>query len=275
MKSKITAVLCEGPHDVFFLSKLLKSINFKKCEEIKLKDFPQPMDQFLISEAQKSNVQDVNLTEVRQALLPHTVLKKIDSDVYFFLYALGGDSRSDLRNRILTTFVDATPKPGELTEIFNDSSLSVAYFLDADDMGIPTRIDELNKELKAIFGDIEPIDENGKVIEHHGIGIGGYIFAEEGKETGRLENIIIPMMRIDNEVIFDNATIYIDSHFDKSRVKKGNFKKDKSIISVAGQLQRSGSSNNVVIDHSDYITKPKIDSHPRCQEIVDFFSKLI
>ncbi|WP_171899529.1 hypothetical protein [Candidatus Marithrix sp. Canyon 246] len=40
-------------------------------------------------------------------------------------------------------------------------------------------------------------------------------------------------------------------------VTEGNpqFKKQKSVISIAGQLQFSGSSNAVIIANSDYIKK--------------------
>jgi len=52
---------------------------------------------------------------------------------------------------------------------------------------------------------------------------------------------------------------------------KIEFKKLKSIISSAGQLQFSGSSNAVIIANSDYIKKSDIDANVHCQNIIKLF----
>ena len=50
-----------------------------------------------------------------------------------------------------------------------------------------------------------------------------------------------------------------------------NFDKDKSIINIAGQLQKSGKANTVIITDTDYITKDKIKNDEICNEIINTF----
>ncbi len=77
-----------------------------------------------------------------------------------------------------------------------------------------------------------------------------------------------------NEAIFDDAKQYLDTHFDKSRLKD-KFYEEKSIIGIAGQLQKSGSSNVVCISQTDYLNDEKIYSNDKCVEIIAFFNSFL
>lgn len=275
MNKKVISVLCEGPHDVSFLSKLLKINGFKMCEGTKLKDFPPPMNIFLTNEATKADIEELKLSEVKNVLLPSGTLKNEKHGIFFFLYALGGDSRKDKRERILRTFLDSVPRPGEFTEKMSDSDIRIAYFLDADDTGVTERLKELSLEINAALSEKGVcFKKNGEILEYNSLKIGAYIFAESDVDTGKLENIIIPLMKKDNEAIFDDAASYIGRHYDNNRTKKKNFKEEKAIIGIAGQIQRSGTSNNVIINHTDYISKAKVEEHDKCIEISQFLNDL-
>lgn len=275
MGIRIISVLCEGSHDVAFLSKLIRAQGFKLCEGTKLKDFPSPMDKILTTEATKANVEELKLSEIHHALLPSGVLKNEDESSFFFMYALGGDSRRDRRDRILTTLMDSVPRTGELTELIGDTEIYIAYFLDSDEKGVAKRLNELSSEIRSTLGADEiSLDSNGQVISYDGLQIGAYIFRSEEDDKGKLEDIMLPLMKVGNDKIFEDAEIYIGAHYDSARDKKKKFKKDKATIGIAGQLQRSGASNNVIISHSDYISADKIKSCTKCQEIISFFKLL-
>ena len=84
MAVQIIAILCEGPHDVEFISRILKHNGYSSNDKLKIKDFPVPINGLLKTEASKTNVEDLNLQEVRQVLLPSSTLK-IDSNYYQML----------------------------------------------------------------------------------------------------------------------------------------------------------------------------------------------
>lgn len=113
-----------------------------------------------------------------------------------------------------------------------------------------------NYELKSSFpeSETENIDKlvNKEILLIEDIYVGGFIFAEAGKDTGLLEDILIPLMKQDNKLIFDLTNFYLDIHeevplfkgkvdYDDTTKKKINGEKyshKKSLIGTVGQLQK-------------------------------------
>lgn len=271
MATQIIALLCEGAHDVEFLSRILRSNGFSGNDGLKIKDYPSPIDQLLKNEATKTNVDDLNLITVRQVLLPGATLKK--EEAYFLLYALGGDGKKNIRNQLLTDFSNLIPKEGEISSLPEDTSLGIVYFLDADDKGIAVRISELNNEINDVVGNT-PFTNHREIFDQSGLKLGAYIFTGADNDKGKLEDVLMPLMKLNNEAIFDSADSYLQANFNETR-KAQKYDNDKSIIGVVGQLQISGTSNTVCIKKSDYLNDEKIKSNPKCIEIVEYINSLI
>lgn len=268
MITQIIAVLCEGPHDVAFLVKILKTEGFKTIDFTKFSDLPSPMSNLLKEEVRRTNLEELHLTQLRKALLPTNILKK--DNIYLFFYALGGESREDLRNSILEKFKLLIPEKGEFNRLPKDTKLKVAYVFDADNKGVEARVKELNQELSKVFPNC--IFQNNSDIVVDAITLGCYIFSKAGTNTGKLENLILPLMKSGNEAIFYDAESFLNTHTN-IKWKKG-YDQEKAIIGVAGQLQKSGSTNTVIIAQTDFINEIKIQEDSKCQEIIDFFNLL-
>ena len=214
---------------------------------------------------------------MRQALLPANTLQRAEN--YVFLYSMGGDSKILVNSQpILEKFISFIPKEeGGFDEALpKGTSLSVLFFLDADKKGIDKRVEELNSEINSNFG-VRPFDDHKKVILFNKIKLGAFVFTGLDNKEGKLEDILVPLMAKDNEEIFDNAQKYLTENALPERVKKQKLKYDetKSMIGVAGQLQRSGMSNVVCIGQTDYLTLEKIHTNTKCQEIITFFEEFI
>lgn len=264
---KIISILCEGPHDVAFITKILKSNGFVNNEKLKLSEYPKPINDLLINEATNTKVEDLNIQEVRQSFLPSSTLQK-GEDIYLFLFSLGGDTRSSARVdylRKLSAFIPT--EEGEI-DPFPEIELGLIYFFDADNKGISNRMQKINEEIKAVFHDID-LSENGQIKSFNRFKIGCYIFAEAETGLGNLENIVLPIMKIQNELIFDDAEKFLDQHYIKERCKS-KYDKSKSLIGLCGQLQKSGGSNVVCISQSDYINDEKIVQNQTCVDIINF-----
>ncbi len=270
MATQIIALLCEGAHDVEFLSRILKCNGFNSNDGLKIKEYPEPINNLLKTEATKTNVDDLNLITVRQVLLPGATL--IKDDTYFLLYALGGDQKKEIRKQLVSDFYMLIPKENEISSLPEGTSLGVIYFLDSDDKGIAARILEINSEVNAIIG-IEPFASHKEIYNHSGLKLGAYIFTGDDNDKGKLEDVLMPLMRKDNDDIFINANTYLEKHFQDKR-KAQKYDKDKSIIGVVGQLQISGASNTVCIKKSDYLSKEKINADQKCIEIVGYINSL-
>ncbi|WP_196016494.1 DUF3226 domain-containing protein [Alistipes senegalensis] len=291
---KILFALCEGPHDVAFLYRILRVNGLKKYSKT-IGAFPPPLDIYFTKEAAGENLERLKLEEIRNRRLPSEVLSYGDN-VLVLLYAIGGDSKVESRKRLLQDIGSMYGRIPMEKEIRTGATAecSVLYFFDADQKGIDARLQEVCKELSEILKQEVSLSGDPQQYRHaNGITYAAHIFAEAEKQTGKLEDILLPLMQKNNEVIFKKAEEYVTLHdpqrLPRLKVKwsneglmevrdnsdKGEYHRDKSVIGVAAQLQNSGATNAVCIKHSDYLNRAKIVSNPSCIEIWHAFKALI
>ncbi len=298
---RIVFVLCEGPHDVAFLSRLLSADGYLKYRQ-PLSKFPKPLDGWMTQISRNLSIEDLSLDRMYddiKAVLPSNAMLNEEKDQLILLYSMSGDSHEERRNKVISTLKSWSQPPveekefslmEECSEIGNNYGLIVIF--DADDMGVNSRIEEAKANLCKYFPIVESITKNGEITyPDEIIKIGIYIFADPSTKKGTLESILLPLMRHDNESMFDDAKDYLSKHHDDTRLKSLIFKKTpegiietrdkknkfhpiKSIMGVVGQLQNSGTSNTVCIEKADYITLEKIQKDSICQDILQMFSKL-
>lgn len=299
MADKIIIALCEGPHDVSFINRILKTIGFVSNEFKKLKDFPSPMDKLMENEFTKTDIEQLNLQELRQGILPTHTLQK--DNIWFFLYSMGGDGKKEPRKTILRNLKVNVRKIGEIKGDRNsylNTQLSLIYIFDSDSKGLNRRLAEVLNEVKEVIptlnNNIFPANSTFSNVE--GIRIGCHIFTGNDNNTGKLEDILMPMLRDTNEDIFDNAEKYLQTHLNNLRLfslklaningvisetrsikgaDKLKYDSQKSIVGVIGQLQKSGGSNTVCIGQTDYLTLDKISNSSKCNDFIDFVKNLI
>lgn len=272
----IVIVFCEGPHDVAFLSKILKSNGYSANDNSKIGEYPVPYNQLLENEVKKSDIKGLNIQEYRSVMLPSATLKFGVNEL--FLYAVGGDTRKDKRQKLLSDINAFIPKSdGEFEILPKQTKLSALYFFDSDTKGTQVRLQEVASEIKEIIDafDNDTFDGNSTQLFDSKLSIGAYIFSAIDSDMGKLEDIMLPIMKQDNDNIFDNAESFIDENHDIERSKGKKFNKQKSIIGTAGQLQKSGSSNVVCIGQTDFLSEEKIKADVKCIEIIGFFNQFI
>lgn len=153
------------------------------------------------------------------------------------------------------------------------TTLGVLYFLDADDKGISMRVSEINDEINEILS-VKPFTNHKEIFEHSGLKLGSFIFTGSDNEKGKLEDVLMPLMTENNELLFDEANNYLSKHFDDKR-KAQKYDNDKSLIGVVGQLQISGASNTVCIKKSDFISEEKIKANHKCVEIFQYVNSFV
>jgi hypothetical protein len=211
------------------------------------------------------------------------------------IYGVGGGSRSDVRIDFIKKINDFNKPDPEAIQVLKDTEISVLFFFDADDKGIDKRIEQIKKELKLSFpeSEAENIDKlvNKEIVLIEDVSVGGFIFSEDEKDTGLLEDILIPLMKQGNEDIFEKAEEFLAIHEqtilfkdkiiydeDKTIKKKINGQKysyKKSLVGTVGQLQVSGRSNTVCISDADYLNDAKIKSNATCIDIFNFIQKAL
>jgi len=266
--SNITITLCEGQDDIAFLTRILYINGFEKYND-KLENFIKPFDKLFISNIKRAEKFGFSPTNY---LIPSVVLSKEDN--YVLMHNLGGDSdgRSSEIKKILGMYNGIKSDEDDFSNY--DFDYKFLLFFDADE-DIATREKSVCKLIKREI-------KHNEMSENYGL----YIFHKDG--SGTLEDILLELMKIGNESVFDSAKKYVENNKfdDQERCKefvcsnskeehKGSskFYEKKSIISVAGQLQFSAKSNSVIIEKSDYIKKVDLETNNKCKEIADMFMK--
>lgn len=289
---KIVFVLCEGPHDVAFLYRILKTIGFKNYG-VKIKDFLPPINKFISEFVQSVALEEMKLEEIRSRPIPSEALI-FKSNSLWLLYSVHGDSKKSVREEVIKKLAALIPSDSDGINPLENINLSVLYFFDADDKGIALRLEKIKQELAEFLRDSIPVDyfqRNGSFHVINSITYGAYIFAKDDTQ-GKLEDILVPLMKKANENIFDKAEEYLQLK-DESRLRKLEIKEEigtikeertgrqmtfdesKSVICIAGQLQNSGKSNVAIIKDCDYLTLTKIQASQKCQEIIEFFKRVL
>jgi len=266
---KVIVAICEGQHDVAFLSRVLL-VNGFSIQDKKIGQLPEPFNKRF----------EVELTEVRvpdrklgfQAPGPNLPSVSFEKDGRLvFVHNLNGDGRVKERKKLIKMYRDLS---GD-----DDFSIQIPYrflyFFDADDIGVRDRLSEIHGEV----GLDESVElSNGKVVTFEGIEWGGYIFHGDQADKGTLEDLLLS--HFDNKVTSLKSSIetfLVSNRLDEERTKrfifnegveaysgKSKYYTKKSVLGVFGQLQFSGSSNAVMINQTDFLKAADIVGCQQC-----------
>lgn len=269
---KTTIILCEGPHDTAFVTRILKAKGFKQYKKA-IKDYPTYLSGFIMQHIIANNVEELNLQEARNGkIIPYNAL--ISDEYLIVLFSIGGDNRHDRRKTIITAFKDYF-RGGITTRDIVNESLRIVFEMDADEKGIIKRVEEIKKELSECFGTSEGLGSfnHKKWVTLYGIEWGAYIFNNpKNGIQGRLEDIVMPMFIAGNEDISgDIETILVKRESYKLFSGKKAFNHDKAKIGMMGQLEKEGTASPAIIEQSSFITDDKIKSDGICSEMADYF----
>lgn len=274
---KLRIVMCEGAHDIGFISKILLANGYKAYEK-RIKDYPYPINVQIERNLSRESVGDSKLGFKAEPLVPYSSFYK--EDILLLLHNMGGDKTVEDRYKLIEDYEEIFSIFKEEIVLEKQEISDISYFLfyDADDMGIVGRID-LVRDLFASKYNI-PVAEinNGEKNQSGDIILGVYVFHsdKDGQCRGTLEDQLIDLIEIDNSEIVKQAEHFLvenklgeertkEYYIDNDKYKGSNkYDKKKSIISVAGQLEISGMNNSVIIAKSDYIKKNTVLANTQC-----------
>jgi hypothetical protein len=251
----------------------------------KVKDFDPPLNKLYQGNLSSKKIENYEFKFQRpKRRVPYSVL--VNDDVLVIFHNFDGDGAffNGGADSIVKMYLDLNNEKIRRIKNYDKLNYRFLYFLDSDDQGIDARLATLKEELN-----IDTLTSHELVIKDD-YEIGCYIFHdnEHAEKHGKLENIVLNLMTNDNQSIFEGGINFLDNNcLDDDRCKRficneldenyvGNpqFKRMKSMISVAGQLQFSGSSNAVIIANTDYIKKDHLLDDLHCRNIFTLFNTL-
>ncbi|CAH6942465.1 conserved hypothetical protein [Vibrio chagasii] len=271
---KVCVVLCEGQHDIAFISRVLKAHGFDGYDS-KIRDFIPPFNNLFAALLNEKQVSDRRLGFSPEYKVPSVSLCKNNETLVFF-HNMGGDDKQPQREEVVEMYKDLK---GEDDFTQYEFDLRFLFFFDADEMGVEQRISNINQELG--FTDIVKF---GQVSSHQNHEWGSFIF--HGDELkGDLEDLLLELISQKEAALLTNSKVFIDSNkLPDERQKeyictpqrqayktKCKFKQKKSLLSIAGQLQFSGMSNAVFIANTDYLSYDILVSNAHCTALNNLF----
>ena len=272
--NKICIVLCEGQHDIAFISRVLKAHGFNGYDN-KIKDFLPPFDKLFAAKLNNKEVSDRRLGFSPEHRIPSVSLYKNNETLVFF-HNMGGDDKQPQREEVLNMYKELKGDD-DFTQFEFD--FRFLFFFDADEIGVAQRIADINQELG-----FEDVIKFGQVESHENHEWGGFIF--HGNESkGDLEDVLLELISEEESALLENSGIFIDRNkLPNERQKeyictperqayktKCKFKQKKSLLSIAGQLQFSGMSNAVFIANTDYLKYEVLVSNEHCKKLNNLF----
>lgn len=281
--NKYIIVFCEGDHDIAFLSRVLFVEGFTPYTK-KVKEFPQPLDDLYKINLSNKKIEDIEFKYQRpNQKIPYAVLFKEETLVIF--HNLGGDGNilNGNAKRIVEQYLELNDEARIEIDGYKKLNYRFLYFLDSDDEGTDTRIGQLKKNLE-----VQELEHYQIALkEDYEVGCSIFYKTHDENRHGKLEDILLELMKPNNEAIFEQSESFVKEYqLTKDRQRKFicnnleekhdgtvNFKDEKSIVSIAGQLQFSGSNNSVIIANSDYIKKSDIENNEHCKNIIKLFEE--
>lgn len=275
-KKRITIVACEGQHDVAFITRILHVAGYITSKK-KISTFPSPFDSLFKNIATSMVIADRKLGyQSPNYLLPSSALEKEDEVI--FIHSLNGDGRGEERCILINQYSDLIGEDDFTKDL--EYYFRFLFFFDADSDGVDERLKCIVKE----FNLSSPLS-NGIISTYSNNEIGCYVYHENGKHTGVLEDILLEHFSKKNTDLFDNISGFLSSNaLETDRTKELHLNGDneirkgpskyylkKSQVSLFGQLQFSGMNNSVIISRSDFLRKADIDNCAQCILIKNMF----
>lgn len=277
-------VFCEGPHDVSFVDKILRHcLSFNRVRNWVFKDYPSPLDK-LFSQSVKTHAQeDLSLDMAHKFFLPDRVYESEQQIV--LLFNSGGKTKHEQVSTWLSKFELLLEVAKPTTDGDNPRYIESAKYLflyDADEDGI----DKTCRDSESWFAEIDGEEWLGRwerVPNNPFAALSGnkalYLFGADSGE-GTLEDWLLPMLHKTNSVLIEKTERVVNDLFDwtiapnQSQVAMTS-KRQKAVITLAGQRKKSGSSMSVVIDQGGCVDNDILKQDNNVKAFADFIEQIL
>lgn len=304
-------VFCEGPHDVAFISKVLKIINgYKDFRDRAISELPLPLnDYYKIKYGQYEPI--IDNEDIVAPFLPRSVMLNASENTFIFLYPCGGidniltwtkelgaAEKVGSKKNLVKIELEKIKKNFELhlkkiikleqpenndNEMFNEEP-TFCFFVDADDKGAKKRFEEFETNYKENFNEKVNLEQYNKWDEKKKLGF--YVFhLDDTNHTGSLEDILFQIVDNKDELGFFEK--HYTENFPKSGEEAARLTKiKKASLTSAGQYKNAGSALSVIAKdekgnnqgvyvHAGFLKEEEIKENQYCQRIAKFFQEVV
>lgn len=277
----LTLLFCEGHLEPSFITRILRTDGWKNVNNILMEKLPSVLHRFMAGRLNKFNaVGGSGNWSNKMGYTPWFILRKATNITQDFIVILntGGKKNFVLMNEIVQLFKNIQGVNGfdEIESI----PTNIALFYDSS-KPISERKEIIQKNfqnvlLQSLEGfsfaqDYEIIDNTDSFNK-----VGLFIFAKEQNCT--ITEYMEPLLRVGNEKSFeavDNFVQQIPPEETNEKWSKEPWNKAEAIISIAGQIKKTGNSTTEMIAEWSFLDNNAILNDKNTGQLIAFFQKII
>jgi hypothetical protein len=279
MEQTLTFLFCEGKHEPPFIQRMLRTASWKNLTEKPSNKYPNSLQRYLLGQLNQLEAIATNGNwRSKIGLLPWYVLRRVQvekkKEDFIVIWNTGGTKNYTILNEVVKSFKAIQEINGfdEMTT----APINIVLFYD-NSKPFAERITTFKKNLEAILPqscEALSLENDGQIIENtdtfHKIGLFTFANSEKNKT---LEEYFTPLMKIENEPIFDAANEFLK--LSAVTWQQSDWNKERALISITGQLQKAGYSNDIFVSESTYLSNDKIKNDKNAQQLVAFIQEII
>ena len=277
MPARPVLVLCEGPHDIAFLTRLLAVACKAAPIESPVAELQPPFGALFAGRLAARNANNATLRGSGPVApddppLLEAVLRMSDNSIHWFFLNCCGDSRAKQINAFLKLVLSLTTLP-DTTKLLD--SLGVVFVNDADEKGVAGRqkiiIDNHSAMLGPLISDFPKLGAN-TVVRNGKYGVGTCVFAKPGTEEGTLEDIVWKLWKADDISRQEQSLALMKSlAIAGTKIGPGSVPSKilKAAMTTAGQTECPGYSLGVILRETTALDTEKMKVDTECKRFVE------
>ncbi len=239
----ILFIICEGPHDAQFIGRLLSESKQYKSYESNLKEYPMPLDTFIMKKYHSQNVDEIRIGKPNYPMVPICAFLNTENNENLVLpVSMGGmdqyQKTIEYVNEIKSDFAYDVLRPQKSSI----KKVSILFVYDADSRGVIKTISLFKERFESalkLTGNI--INSSWFCSDDFPTSL--YIFTGEDKDTGTLEDNIISLFATKNEEWVEATKGHISNNFEhltpSGDPTAHTAKVNKGILTTCGQIEKS------------------------------------
>ncbi|HDX8355317.1 TPA: hypothetical protein RQM97_003339 [Aeromonas dhakensis] len=248
----VTFVICEGPHDAYFVGRLISQAQGYTVNENKLSDYPKEISEFILQRLASESADEIRLGKFSNPTIP--ICSYLNGENMVLPISVGGMNKVNEAKKLVADIVDSFNEKVLAVNYSTIKKIRMVFVYDADSRGV----EETKRFFETHFLDIfdlapENITIDTWIDNARKMPISLFIFREVGRDTGTLEDSLIGIFREQEEELVEQVRNIIDNRFE-ALGEHGDAiayaaKKNKAILTACGQLEKrnAGSALTVVI----------------------------
>lgn len=248
----VTFVICEGPHDAYFVGRLISQTAAFVINEDKLNQYPKELQDFILQRLQKESAEEIRLGKFSNPTIPICSYRKEGHMV--LPISVGGMTQLKNAKVLISEIITSYDKDVLTVSGSVIKQIRIAFVYDADSRGVEATKSFFIEHFSALFGTFSSEITTGVWIENErNVPISIFIFTDEGKDSGTLEDSLVGLFENKNKPLIDEVRKLINNNFEIKNEQADDVayeaKKNKAILTTCGQLEKknAGSALSVVI----------------------------